>query len=279
MYASEGKQTFAVDYRYFFNLEDDEQQSILNYTLDIYVCDGTPSEILEWFRVINIAGMKLTDQELRNTAYTGTWLADAKFHFSKPNCAAYNMGKDYVSGSPIRQEFLQTAIQWAANKDNIESIEEYMALHQNDDNANQLWLYFRKVIEWVEAIFPHKRSQMKGIDWGILYNQHKDDVLDPSKLEERISELMMDDDVTKKAGIYEYLLTGKEKYLNIRAFTPAMKVSAYERQHGICPLCKDKFSIKEMEGDHITPWHENGKTNAENCQMLCKECNRRKSGK
>lgn len=287
-YAAESERTFAVDYKYFFNLTDDEQEAILNYSLDIYICDGTPSEVLAWFQVINIAGVKLSDQELRNTSYTGTWLSDAKVHLSKPNCAAYNMAKDYVSGSPIRQEYLETAIRWIADRDGItgdDPIKEYMALHQRDENANQLWIYFRRVIEWVQAIFPVKRKEMKGIEWGLLYNQFKDAELDPDKLEQEIKQLMMDDDVTNKKGIYTYVLTRDKRHLNIRAFTESMKRQAYERQKGICPFCQAKgnakihYELKEMHADHITPWHLGGKTIAENCQMLCADCNRHKSGK
>lgn len=137
---------------------------------------------------------------------------------------------------------------------------------------------FSKVINWVQAVFPNYRREMKGVQWGELYNEFKDQNFDSAKLEKEIKELMLDDDVTKKKGIYPYLLTGKEKHLNIRSFTKKMKREAYETQEGICPVCEEHFEIEEMEADHITPWHEGGKTNAENCQMLCKEDNRRKSG-
>ncbi len=282
-YVAESEQSFSVDEKYYFNLEPDIQGAIDGYCLDIYICDGTPSEIHEWFKVINIAGKPLTAQELRNTAYTGTWLSDAKIHFSKPNCIAYNMGKDYLNGSPIRQEFLETALRWIANRDNLPLIEDYMALHQHDINANQLWLYYRKVIEWVSAIFPYKRKEMKGLEWGFLYNEYKDKELDPSLLETKIKNLMLDDDVTNKKGVYLYILSGNEKHLNIRAFTDSEKRQVYERQNGICPHCvaehreKTHYELEEMEADHITPWCEGGKTNVDNCQMLCKEHNRRKS--
>lgn len=278
-YAAERERTFTVDEKYYFNLDSDIQKKIDDYTLDIYVCEGTPSEIHDWFKVINIAGKQLTPQELRNTAYTGTWLTDAKIHFSKPTCAAYQMSKDYVSGSPIRQELLQKAIEWIIDKEGLPTIESYMALHQQDENANQLWIYFKRVIEWVTTIFPNRRKEMKGIEWGLLYNKFKDVELDPDKLEEQIKILMMDDDVTNKKGIYSYVLTNEEKYLNIRAFTPAMKRAAYERQNGICPACGKHFEFEEMHGDHIKAWHNGGKTNADNCKMLCAPCNWNKSGK
>ena len=154
-----------------------------------------------------------------------------------------------------------------------------MAEHQHEPNANELWLYFQSIINWVKAVFPKYRREMKGIDWGFLYNEYKDDKFDSKKLETQISKLMEDEDVGSKKGIYTYVLTGKEKHLNIRSFSPNQKRESYERQKGICVVCKEHFEIGEMEADHITPWHEGGKTTAENCQMLCREDNRRKSGK
>ena len=148
----------------------------------------------------------------------------------------------------------------------------------NYPNANELWLYFNSVINWVKTIFPKYRKEMKGVDWGKLYNKYKDTPFDSNKLEQEIERLMQDEDVTKKSGIYEYLLDGDERHLSIRAFSDNNKREAYERQKGICPICKNYFEINEMEGDHITPWSRGGKTTAENCQMLCRECNRRKSG-
>ena len=268
---------FSVNYKGFSNLTKDLQDKILDYKLMIYICEGTPSEKLDWFKIINIAGEKLTDQELRNSQYTGTWLHDAKRHFSKTGCPAYQIGEKYLNGSTIRQDYLETALSWISNRDGIE-IEEYMRIHQNDADANELWMYFQSVIDWINRIFPKYRKEMKGIDWGTIYNEYKDQPYNSDKLEEKIVELMTDDDITSKKGIYLYLITGKEKYLNIRAFTDNQKREAYERQKGICPMCGEHYEINEMEGDHITPWHDGGKTTTENLQMLCKECNRRKSG-
>lgn len=266
---------FSYKDRYFHNLQQDEKDAILDYELTIYQCQGTDSERLDWFRTINIAGEKLTEQELRNAVYAGSWTADAKRYFSKTQCAAWQLAEKYMNGSPIRQDYLETAISWI----NAGEIEPYMATHQHDKNANPLWLYFQAVINWVNATFPNYRREMKGIDWGYLYNSFKNHELDPKKLEVELSRLMEDEDVTNKKGIYCYLLDGKEKHLNIRSFTPNQKREAYERQKGICPECNEHFEIEGMEGDHITPWHEGGKTSADNCQMLCKEDNRRKSGK
>jgi len=153
-----------------------------------------------------------------------------------------------------------------------------MAEHQHEPNANELWLYFQSAINWVKAVFPKYRKEMKGIQWGFLYNEFKNENFDSAKLEKEISKLMPDEDVTNKKGIYSYILTRKEKHLNIRAFSDNQKREAYERQNGICVKCVEHFDLNEMEADHITPWHEGGKTTAENCQMLCKDDHRRKSG-
>ncbi len=263
---------FSVEYQYFHNLTHEEQEQILDYKLMVYFCEGDDREKLEWFKTINIAGEKLTDQELRNAIYTGTWLTDAKRYFSRSNGAAYNLAKDYVNGSPIRQDYLETAIKWI----NDGQIEAYMSEHQHDQNANELWRYFQDVITWVSLTFPNYRKEMKGVEWGVLYNQFNAEQYDTDALEAEVTALMKDDDVTKKSGIYPYVLTRHEKYLSIRAFTDNMKREAYERQGGICPACGNHFDINEMEADHITPWVEGGKTTGENCQMLCREDNRRK---
>lgn len=259
----------------FENLTTDEKNKILNYKVMVYFCEGTDTEKLAWFKIINIAGEKLTDQELRNATYTGTWLTHAKSIFSKSNCAGYLLSKDYVGGSPIRQELLEKALSWISKGE----IEAYMSVHQNDPNANELWTYFRNVIEWVQLTFPKYRKEMKGVNWGGLYDTYKDTLYNTDDLEKEITRLMIDDDVSNKKGIYPYVLTREEKYLNIRSFTDNQKREAYERQKGVCSVCKKHFELNEMEADHITPWHAGGKTNADNCQMLCKECNRRKSGK
>lgn len=273
---------FSLNNMYFHNLTNTEQNQILDYKCMVYFCEGTDKEKLEWFKTINIAGEQLTPQELRNAIYTGPWLIDAKLKFSKPNCAAYLLAKDYVNGSPIRQEFLETAISWINGGD----IEGYMALHQHDPNANELWTYFKNVIDWVNLTFIVYRKEMKGINWAELYNNYHNNTYDTKKLEKRIAELFLDDEVTNKKGIYFYVLDGLEKHLNLRAFTEAQKRRVYDIQKGKCPRCssmnkptKNKvWKYEEMEGDHITPWHLGGKTEESNCQMLCKICNREKGG-
>ncbi len=269
---------FSLNDRFFHNLTKEEQDKILDYELMIYFCEGTDKERIDWFTIINISGEKLTNQEILNAVYTGPWLSDAKLKFSKSNCAAYLLASDggqLVCGSPIRQDYLETALSWI----NDGNVADYMAKHQHDQNAEDLWEYFQSVIEWVRATFMNYRHEMNSVQWGELYNKFKDKKIDSKKLEKEISELMQDEDVTKKSGIYSYVLTKSEKYLNIRAFSEKQKREAYEKQKGKCIKCKKHFEIEEMEADHIKPWHEGGKTIATNCQMLCKEDNRTKSGK
>ncbi len=264
---------FSLNGLAFHNLTSDKREQILNYRIMVYFCSGTDSEKLEWFKTINIAGKALTIQELRNAVYSGSWISDAKRYFSRNNRP--RIGDDYLSGSANRQEYLETAITWIS----CGNIENYMSENQHEPNANELWLYFQNVINWVKVVFPNYRKEMKGIGWGFLYNEFKSQKFDSAMLEQEVSRLMQDEDVGTKKGIYTYVLTHKEKYLNIRAFSPNQKREAYEKQGGICVICKNYFEIEKMEADHITPWHDGGKTTAENCQMLCQEDNRRKSGK
>jgi hypothetical protein len=264
---------FSLNGLAFHNLPKDKQEQILNYNLMVYYCSGTDSEKLDWFEIINIAGKVLTKQELRNAVYSGSWVSDAKRYFSKNNRP--KIGDEYLSGSANRQEYLETAIDWVSKG----NIKDYMSKNQHEPNATELWLYFQSVINWVKANFSKYRREMKGIKWGFLYNELKDQKFDSKKLEEQIAVLMEDEDVGNKKGIYSYVLTGKEKYLNIRAFNDKQKREAYEKQKGICVECKKHFELNEMEADHIDPWHSGGKTTARNCQMLCREDNRRKSGK
>lgn len=264
---------FSVNGLAFHNLPNDKQEQIYNYKLMVYFCSGTDSEKLSWFETINIAGKELTKQELRNAVYSGSFVSDAKRYFSKNSRP--KIGDDYLNGSANRQEYLETAIDWISGGE----IKQYMSDHQHDPTAIELWNYFQAVIGWTKATFPKYRKEMKGIAWGVLYNEFKDKKLDPKKLEEEVTKLMLDEDVDNKKGIYTYVLTRKERFLNIRAFSDNMKREAYERQKGICPVCTEHYEIEQMEGDHITPWHLGGKTSADNCQMLCKDDNRRKSGK
>jgi len=265
---------FAIDHQFFFNLSPEEQEQILDYTLMVYTCSGTDREKMEWFETVNIAGVELTKQELRNVAYAGPFVSDARRYFSKPNCPAKEAYEGYLKGSMIRQDYLQTALSWAGKG----KIEGYMSEHQHEPNARHLWIYFQNVMTWVKETFVVYRRECKGVDFGALYDAYKDERLDPKELEDEISRLMADEDVTSKSGIYTYVLTRDLRHLSIRKFTDRQKREAFERQKGGCPSCGKVFAIEDMEADHITPWHEGGQTIVENCRALCKGCNRRKSG-
>ena len=267
---------YSVDEMLYSNLPKDVEEKILEYPLFVYICDGTESEKLDWFKIINIAGEQLTDQEMRNAVYAGSWTMSAKKYFSKTGCPAVAIGSDYMKGAPIRQDYLEAALKWLSAKEG-KTIEQYMSEHQHDASAVKLWNYFSSVIEWVKATFPKKRKEMHGVPWGMLYNTFGDNVYDADKLEERISALMADEDVTKKAGVYSYVLDGDERHLSIRVFTERDKRTAYEKQRGICPMCGKHFEFEEMDGDHIKSWRNGGHTTADNCQMLCKKCNLKKS--
>ena len=273
--------SFAVDRMKFGNLTTEEQNQILNYRLMIYFCDGEEREKRDWFKIVNMAGEELTAQELRNAVYPGTWLNDAKRRFSRRNCPAYTTGGNYLTGDTLRQDYLETVIRWISDYNGNKGIPDdiicaYMSEHQRDSDCGVMWEYFQNVINWVQRIFPNYRSEMKHVQWGLYYNRHHEDKLDAKDLERQIEVLIDDDDVTSISGIYEYLLDGQEKHLNLRAFKPKEKRAAYERQNGKCARCGKEFAFEEMNADHITPWSKGGHTTSDNCQMLCKSCNRKK---
>jgi hypothetical protein len=265
---------------YFHTQKPDRQEQILNYKLMVYFCEGSESEKLAWFKTVNIAGERLTDQELRNAVYCGDWLTHAKRYFSKSGCAAVKVGDKYVKGQAIRQELLETALEWIAI-DRGCSIEDYMSKHARDAEATELWEYYRDVIDWVRMTFPKYRKEMKDVnrDWGRLFHDFKDEHYDTALLEEEIDRLMKDDDITSSKGIYLYVLTRQERFLSLRTFDQRTRRAAYESQNGRCPLCGMTYKYDEMEADHIIPWSKGGHTTADNCQMLCRECNRTKGNK
>ena len=264
---------------YFGSLTSEEKERFLDYELSVYLCTGTDKEKLDWFRVINIAGERLLDQELLNAIYVGPFVTDARRHFSKDGCPAYKMAADLLNGVAREQAYLHTGFQWAARREDIKDVSEYMSKHQHDANANQLWAYFSAIVTWVRSTFINYRKEMKGLDWGLLYDTYHEQIYDTKQLEERIHDLMEDDEIMKKSGIYSYVLSGDLRDLSFRTFDKKQKREAYERQQGICAHCGKLFELEEMEADHITPWVEGGVTSADNCQMLCRECNRKKGAK
>lgn len=264
---------FSYKDRYFHNLSDDEQEKILNYELTIYECSGTDSEKLEWFKTINIAGEELTDQELRDAVYHGSWVTDAKRYFSKNSCPAYQIGGRYLNGSAIRQDYLETVIKWISGN----QIEDYMGKNQHKENAQDLWVYFTNIIEWVESVFSKYRKEMKGLSWGEFYNKYKSTDFNSEEIEERVSNLYEDLEIKNNKGIYQYILTGDSKYLNLRTFEDHVKKAIYEKQKNKCAHCKKEFPFNQMHADHIKPWSLGGKTEPNNCQILCQSCNAKKS--
>ena len=276
---------FSVEFKNFFNQTSDVQKRILDYPLTVYVCEGEHSEKLEWFKTINIAGKPLYEQEILNAIYAGPFVSDAKRHFSKSNCGAYRLGKDLVNGSPIRQDFLKVALNWMAEHEQREgkaqSAVSYMAQHQHDPNANNLWTYFQNVLNWAITNFDMKRFKriMKGLNWALYYDNYHSETLDTVALGQRISALMRDSEIQRQAGIIPYVLTGDERHLDLRAFPEDIKLAVWEQQGHVCPLCGKEFDFEFMEGDHIKPWREGGRTVIENCQMLCRDCNRKKGAK
>ena len=276
---------FSYDFKNFFNQPADIQKKILDYRLTVYVCEGKESEKLEWFKTINIAGKALNEQEINNAIYAGPFLSDAKKHFSKKNCGAYRLGKDLVNGSPDRQDFLKRALGWMADHETRngkpQTIVGYMAQHQHDHTALPLWTYFQSVLNWAISTFTMKKFKkiMKGLDWAKLYDLYHDKDLDIKAMDKQIIDLIGDDEIQKPHGIIPYVLTGDEHYLDLRAFSDKVKLAVWEKQHHKCAICGKEFDYVFMEGDHITPWRDGGRTTIDNCQMLCRECNRRKGSK
>ena len=265
-------------------LPDDIYERLLDYEFQVYFCDGTESEKLDWFNIVNISGKELSPQELRNSVYTGPWLSDAKRHFSKSTCAAKGLSDKYIVGAPNRQELLEKALAGICEYQGLKEITDYMAAHRFSEDADELWQYFQDVIHWVEKIFTNYYSDMKGLDWCHFYNKFRGNAYNSTTMASEVKRLHADEDVQKKKGIYEYLLSRDKdpfaaKHLNLRAFTERDKRAAYARQKGICPFCKQKFAYEDMAGDHIKPWSKGGETVPSNCQMLCRDCNSKKSDK
>lgn len=251
--------------------------------------DADPSHA---FNVINIAGMKLYPQEIRNAMYHGKWLTDAKSKFSRPNCVAKRKYSKYLKGACERQDYLETVFRWHAEaegvvgglktpEEKLPQVVAYMQKHRDDENADALWEYFESVFKWVEKTFGKYDKTMSGVEWGHLYNAHKDDDLDSAVIAVQLKSLLSDDEIARgcRKNIYEYILEGDEKVLNLRQFDEQTKRLKYNEQHGKCADCDKPFDFDKMHGDHIVPWSKGGKTVPGNCQMLCRKCNAKKSNK
>ena len=281
------------DPRYFSSLSEEEKELIKNTPLTIYICEGTSKEIQEWFEKINIVGAPLTAQELRNAAYHGTFVTEARKVFSNSSSPIMNKWQTYVKGDPKRQEILEVALDWISDG----NIEEYMSAHRNDTDITELRNNFETVIDWVSNLFDYTGKEMRSINWGTLYKKYHNNTYDHEYLNNRVVDLMSDYRVTDKKGIFEFLLGGEQEYklLNIRVFDEATKKSAYALQTKVanecgksnCPYCamSDKankiriWKYEEMDADHITAWKNGGETTKENCEMLCISHNRAKGSR
>jgi HNH endonuclease len=279
--------------QYFDSLADNIKQKISETKLLIYICQGEEKEIKEWFKTINIAGVSLNEQELLNAVYSGKFVTLAKEEFSNSQNANIQKWSSYVRGTVNRQDFLATALAWVSKGD----VSEYMAIHRQDDNINELKNYFTTVIDWASNTFMTVEKEMQGLEWGRLYETYGKTANDPAKLHEKVTALYADPYVKNRKGIFEYVLGGEtdKTLLDIRIFDEATKRATYKtqteeaKQAGIsnCPLCavgdnanKTKlWELKEMEADHVSPWSKGGATSKENCEMLCKSHNRSKGNK
>ena len=279
--------------QYFTGIAKDLQEKILNTKLVIYECEGTESEIKEWFKTINITGVPLNEQELLNAIYSGEFVTKAKKVYSNSQNANIQFWSLYVNGAANRQDFLHTALDWVSKG----NISEYMSAHRHDDNIKELESYFNSVIDWIDAVFKDTEKEMCGLEWGRIYETYHKNAYDPQAISQRLHELYADFYVKNKKGIYEYLLGGEQdkKLLDVRIFDEPTKKSVYAKQTGDaekkgesnCPLCalgadanKTKiWKLSEMDADHVSAWSKGGTTDIKNCQMLCKTHNRAKGNR
>jgi hypothetical protein len=279
--------------QYFGGMAKDKQDKILETKLLIYECEGTESEIKEWFKTINIAGVPLNNQELLNAVYSGPFVTLAKEEFSNSQNANIQKWSAYIKGSANRQDFLERALDWVSKG----NIGDYMSRHRYDENIDELKNYFNTVIDWISSVFVDVESEMRGLEWGRLYETYHKQSYDPKKVSEEVHKLYADPYVKNRKGIFEFILGGMEdtKLLDVRVFDEATKKAVYESQtkqakienKSNCPLCavghnanKNKiWNYSEMDADHVAAWSKGGKSEIKNCQMLCKTHNRSKGNR
>jgi hypothetical protein len=279
--------------QYFSGMAKDKQTSILETKLTIYECEGKESEIKQWFKTINIAGVPLNEQELLNAIYSGPFVTLAKAEFSNSQNANIQKWSAYIRGSANRQEFLEQALDWVSKG----NISDYMSQHRKDKNIKELKTYFNSVLDWVSTVFTDVESEMCGLEWGRLYEKYHEKAYNPAKVSAELQKLYEDSYVTDKKGIFEFILGGSTdtKLLNVRVFDDATKKSVYASQtkkataegKSNCPHCaighdanKTKiWKLAEMDADHVAAWSKGGGTNIKNCQMLCKPHNRAKGNR
>jgi hypothetical protein len=277
----------------FDSLPADQQKRIKDAKLLIYECEGTETEIKQWFETVNIAGVPLNEQELLNAIYSGPFVTKAKQEFSNSQNANIQKWSAYIKGSANRQDFLERALDWVSNSD----IGSYMSDHRNDKNINELKAYFNAVIDWVSTVFTDVLPEMRGLEWGRMYETYHGMNYDPKKMWAGVRKLAADDYVTNRKGIFEYLLGGStdKKLLAVRVFDDKTKRVAYNKQtqdaqakgKSNCPLCAVGentnmgriYKLDEMDADHVSAWSKGGESSAKNCQMLCVNHNRAKGNR
>lgn len=282
---------------YYAAMPDDQKKKINETTLTIYICEGTETEIKEWFKTINIAGIPLNKQEIANAVYSGPFVTKAKEEFSNSKNANIQKWSAYVKGDVLRQDFLRVTLEWVCRSSADEDIESYMSQHRYDTDITELKAYFTSVIDWVSSVFMDVESEMRGLEWGRLYETYHNTAYDPITVSAKVHELYADGAVKKRAGIFEYILGGctDSRLLEIRIFEESTKKAVYTQQttaakasgKSNCPLCasgtnnnaKRIWKFTEMDADHVTAWSKGGATDISNCQMLCKTHNRAKGNK
>lgn len=260
------------------NLLDDMREAFYGYELDVYICEGSEAEKMDWFQTINIAGKDLSVQEIRNAVYHSAWLTDVKSLLSRNGNAAYRKYAKWLGKKYNRQEYVERVLSWLAGSEGLsgaDPVASYMLAHNHDASADPVWDYLERVMAWAQTVFPDYYKEMQGLGWGFYYNGFSAMTSDRSA---EVAELMADREVTNKKGVFAYVLTGDERHLSLRRFEDADKRARYEEQKGVCPKCGGRFALEDMEGDHIVPWCRGGRTEYANLQMLCRRCNGAKSG-
>ena len=279
--------------RKFNSLTQEQQTKILETKLLVYECDGTEAEIRDWFKTVNIAGVPLNEQELNNAIYSGEFVTLAKQVFSNSGNSNIAKWSTYINGAVNRQDYLERALQWVS-RDNVQ---KYMSDHRHDTNIDELTTHFNRVIDWIKSVFTSDEKEMRGLEWGRLYREYRLNEYDPEEVAKRVHELYADPYVKNRKGVFEYILSGEKlkHLLDIRIFDEATKRKVYRQQtteaaaenQSNCPLCalghaaqrKKIWKLEEMDADHVTAWSKGGRTEIENCQLLCKHHNRAKGNK
>lgn len=282
---------------YFTRMPTDQQKKIRETKLTIYICEGEESEIKAWFKTINIAGIPLNRQEVSNAVYSGPFVTKAKEVFSNSGNSNIQKWSCYIKGTVSRQDFLRVALEWVAKSSDHDDVDAYMSRHRFDTNITELETYFNSVIDWINGVFTDVESEMRGLEWGRLFETYHKNPYDPVAVSRKVHELYADAAVKKRAGVFEYILGGctDPRLLEIRVFEESTKKAVYTQQTDAakahdksnCPLCalgtdnnaRRIWKYTEMDADHVTAWSKGGTTDISNCQMLCKTHNRAKGNK